>query len=293
MEKRDLVLEAYLNDVRRHTRVTPEEEHILAQRIVEGDITARQRLVEANLRLVILLANEHHRRTGQRKMDLIQEGNIGLMEAADRFDPNRGVRFSTYAAWWINARIKRFALKNQRIVRIATTADQYKILYGIRRVQRDIEAQGIIPTSERIAEELGVSAEEVDLMLGRLYADDRPLSTLPTPWEEESRDEQRELSDNSLRPDTMMEDHEYMQQLREVLDTFAAKLKDRERVIFEQRMVHEDPCTLEELGQHFGCTRERVRQLEEKIKNQLHKFLKSILGQEFIGHLPSIVHQLG
>ena len=173
---------AYMAEVRRYPLLSREEEHELAKRWVEtGDRDAGRRLVTSNLRLVVKLANEY-RRGYQNLLDLVQEGNVGLLKAVDRFDPYRGIKLSTYAAWWIRAYILKYILANWRLVKLGTTQNQRKLFYNLNKQRRALEAAGVEPTSENLADALDVSTQEVVEMQKRLAAPDASLQYPGSKW---------------------------------------------------------------------------------------------------------------
>ncbi len=273
-------LTRYIQEVRRFAELDRDEERELARRFrEEGDRDAAARLITSNLMLVVKLALMY-RRAIRNVMDLIQEGNIGLMEALKRYDPSQGVRFSTYAAWWIKAYMLKYLLDNARLVRVGTTNARRKLLYNLRREQRKLEAQGIRPTPKLLAERFGVSEEdvvEVDKALSaRDVSVDQPLS-----------DDSRSTIADVLPADTPSVEDEVAEQeikerVRKVLDEFRETLSERDRAILDQRLVAEDPATLQELGNRFGVTREAMRQAEAKLKKRLAAFLRERLDADVI-----------
>ncbi len=273
-------LSAYLREVPRHPLLSPEETQTLAQKFVSTqDANTAARLVTANLRLVVKIAYEY-RRAYKNIMDLIQEGNIGLMQAVKRYDPYRGVKLSSYAAWWIRAYILRFILNNSRLVKLGTTQAQRKLFFNLRKKRAELVALGIDPTHAEIAKRLNVPENEVAEMDVRLQASEKSLDA-PI-GDGEGRATARVDTIPSLvdGPETLIADTELQGLLKEKLDAFRGTLsgKDKELAIFDERLVADEPLTLQELGDRFGISRERVRQLEQRLTGRLREFLREELG---------------
>jgi len=271
-------MQQYLREVQRHTLLTPEEEHNLAVKYVgSGDVAAAARLVTANLRLVVKLAYEY-RRAYKNIMDLVQEGNIGLMQAVKRYDPYRGVKLSSYAAWWIRAYILRFILNNWRLVKLGTTQAQRKLFFNLNKEKARLSAMGIEPSSAEIARRLGVEEQEVTDMDRRLSSGEMSLDA-PVGDTEGRPVSRLEMMPTSVTgPDTAVAEGEIQQMVKAKLADFRTTLKGKDIQIFDERLVAEEPLTLQELGDRFGISRERVRQLEARLTGRLREFLKSELG---------------
>ncbi|HMJ53751.1 MAG TPA: RNA polymerase factor sigma-32 [Polyangiaceae bacterium] len=271
-------MQQYLREVQRHSLLTPEEEHNLAVKYVgTGDVAAAARLVTANLRLVVKLAYEY-RRAYKNIMDLVQEGNIGLMQAVKRYDPYRGVKLSSYAAWWIRAYILRFILNNWRLVKLGTTQAQRKLFFNLNKEKARLSAMGIEPSAAEIARRLGVEEQEVTDMDRRLSSGEMSLDA-PVGDTEGRPVSRLEMMPTSMAgPDTAVADGEIQQMVKAKLADFRTTLKGKDVQIFDDRLVAEDPLTLQELGDRFGISRERVRQLEARLTGRLREFLKSELG---------------
>jgi len=276
-------MQQYLREVQRHTLLTADEEHALAVKYVgTGDVAAAARLVTANLRLVVKIAYEY-RRAYKNIMDLVQEGNIGLMQAVKRYDPYRGVKLSSYAAWWIRAYILRFILNNWRLVKLGTTQAQRKLFFNLNKEKARLSAMGIEPSAAEIARRLGVEEQEVSDMDRRLSSgemsldapvgdtDGRPVSRLDM------------MPTTTTGPDAAVADGEIQQMVKTKLADFRTTLKGKDIEIFDDRLVAEDPLTLQELGDRFGISRERVRQLEARLTGKLREFLKAELGDAVVG----------
>jgi RNA polymerase sigma-32 factor len=276
-------MQQYLREVQRHPLLTPEEEHNLAVRYVEtGDVETARRLVTANLRLVVKLAYEY-RRAYRNIMDLVQEGNIGLMQAVKRYDPYRGVKLSSYSAWWIRAYILRFILNNWRLVKLGTTQAQRKLFFNLNKEKARLAALGIEPSHADIAARLGVQEQEVTDMDRRLSSSEMSLDA-PV-GDTEGRPVSRvELMPTALSgPETTVADLQIARMVKERLAKFREELSGKDVEIFDQRLVADEPLTLQELGDKFGISRERVRQLEARLTGRLREYLKSELGDAVVG----------
>ncbi len=275
--KRD-PMQAYMQEVRRYPLLTPDEEHALATRLVEhGDSAAARKLIEANLRLVVKIAYEY-RRAHKNLLDLVQEGNIGLMQAVRKFDPYRGVKLSSYAAFWIRAYILKFILNNWRLVKIGTTQAQRKLFFNLRKERERLEHLGFEPSTKLLAENLQVSEKDVDEMDRRLAAPEASLDA-PMPGDDDgSRSRLDFLPSEDARPDQAVAQGEFAALLRGKLETFAATLEGREQTIFRERWLTESPLTLQELGERYGVSRERARQLEKRMLGRLRKYLEAEFG---------------
>lgn len=268
-------LQRYLAEIRRYPILDREEEHRLAVEYKEfGNLEAAYKLVIANLRLVVMIAREYQR-AFRNFLDLIQEGNIGLMEAVKNFDPYRGVRFPSYAVWWIRAYIIRYIMNDWRMVKIGTTQAQRKLFFNLQKEKERLEAEGFTPGPRLLAQRLNVKEGEVVEMEQRLA--NRDLSTdIPIGGGEEVTLLDF-LADGSQTPEERVADAEYRRALSEKMEEFARTLKGKELVIYRERLLTEEPLTLREIGEKYGISRERVRQIEERIK----KRLKSFLAKEF------------
>jgi RNA polymerase sigma-32 factor len=279
LAKRD-PMSVYMRETRRYPLLTPDEEHALATRLVEhGDGTAARKLIEANLRLVVKIAYEY-RRAHKNLLDLVQEGNIGLIQAVSKFDPYRGVKLSSYAAFWIRAYILKFILNNWRLVKIGTTQAQRKLFFNLRKEREKLEQLGYQPTTALLAEKLDVPEKEVIEMERRLAA---PEASLDAPIGSNSDDDGTRtrldyLPSEDIRPDRAVAQSEFSELLRGKLETFAGTLEGREQTIFRERWLTEDPLTLQEIGDRYQVSRERARQLEKRMLDRLKKYLEAELG---------------
>lgn len=273
-------LTLYLNDIRKYALLSREEEHEIAKKFVDtGDLEAARRLVTANLRLVVKIAHEY-RRAHKNLLDLVQEGNVGLVQAVKKYDPYRGVKLSSYAAWWIRAYILKFILNNWRLVKIGTTQAQRKLFFNLRKEREKLAQMGFEPTTEAIAKALDVPEREVIDMEKRLAAGDLSLDAPVGNDEDGGRthlDSMEGLNDE--RPDVAAEGKEFRDLLSAKLAAFEQTLRGREITIFKERLLNDQPKTLQEIGDLYGISRERARQLEQRLTQKLKTYLRAELGE--------------
>jgi RNA polymerase sigma-32 factor len=266
-------LSRYLAEVRRFPLLTREEESEVARRYArEQDPADAYRLVTANLRLVVKIALEFAR-ASRNVLDLIQEGNVGLMEAVKNFDPYRGIRFPSYAVWWVRAYIYRYLINNWRLVKIGTTQAQRKLFFNLRKESERLEAQGFAPQPKLLAQRIGVKESEVREMQERMAQSEVSLDQPAGANTDASLVDV--LPAASGNPEEEAAAVEWRNFAREQVDEFAETLTDKEREIFRSRLLTEDPDTLAQVGQQFGISRERVRQIEMRLKRRLKEFIKS------------------
>jgi RNA polymerase sigma-32 factor len=268
------LLEPWLAEVRRHPLLSREEEAALARHFRErGDPKAQARLVAANLRLVVKLAREHHR-PPLLLMDLIQEGNLGLVIAVERFEPERGVRLCTYAAWWIRAYLLRFIMENWRLVKLGTTDVQRKLFFRMRQEEGRLLASGQEVSPGLLAARLGVPEDEVVEMDQRLRQDEVRLDTAPSDDETGRPAPTRALRSAEPTVDDELGRRELTRWFHKKVHDFAHALHDeRERYILEHRLLAEEPETLQTIGQHFRVSRERARQVEAGLIANMREYL--------------------
>ncbi len=270
--------QAYLREVQRYPLLTAEEESALTRKYQETqDVNIAAQLVTANLRLVIKLAYEY-RRAYRNIMDLIQEGNIGLMQAVKRYDPYRGVKLSSYAAWWIRAYMLRFILNNWRLVKLGTTQAQRKLFFNLNKQKAQLSAMGIEPSAKEIASRLGVQEREVIEMDRRMSSSEASLDAPVGDGEGRGVSRSELLPATGEAADETVAAQELGQMVSERLKKFRVTLEGKELTIFDKRMVADDPLTLQKLGDEFGVSRERVRQLEARLSGRLREYLKEELG---------------
>jgi RNA polymerase sigma-32 factor len=273
-------LQTYLREVQRHPLLTPEQTQELSVKFLETqDPEIAARLVTANLRLVVKIAYEY-RRAYRNIMDLIQEGNIGLMQAVKRYDPYRGVKLSSYAAWWIRAYILRFILNNWRLVKLGTTQAQRKLFFNLRKKRAELVALGIDPTDAEVAKQLNVPESDVAEMEVRLQSSEKSLDAPVGDADGRSIAKVDMMPSAVEGPEAQMADSELQGLLKEKLAEFRKTLvgKDKEIAIFDERLVSDEPLTLQELGDRFGISRERVRQLEQRLTARLREYLREAMG---------------
>jgi len=275
-------LSRYLSEIRKFPLLAPEEEYMLAKRWKEHqDPDAAHRLVTSHLRLVAKIAMGY-RGYGLPTSEVIAEGNVGLMQAVKRFEPERGFRLATYAMWWIRASIQEFILRSWSLVKIGTTSDQKKLFFNLRKAKNKISAieEGDL-TPEHVAilaDQLGVPAEEVVSMNRRLSA---PDSSLNAPLRSDSESEWQDwLPDETLDQETRMAETQEVDERKELLSVALGELPEREREIIIARRLQDDPATLEELSGRFGISRERVRQIEVRAFDRLQKSMKNALREK-------------
>ena len=269
----DTSLSAYLREIQRYPLLSFEDEQNFARQWRDGrDSNAFDQLIGSHLRLVVKLAKKAGG-YGLQMADLIAEGNIGLIEAARKFDPDRGNRFSTYAMWWIRAAIQRYVLDNASVVRLGTTAGQKKLFFNLRRLKGELcqfdddNLSNDAVTS--IAERLGVRSDEVIMMNGRLSRKDYSLNAPVT--QERETNWQDTLVDDSVDVEAALIGSDELSHQREYLQHGLAVLNDRERDILIQRRLTDDRETLATLGDKYGVSRERIRQIEEAAFGKLKK----------------------
>ncbi len=269
-------LTRYLEEIRRFPMLEPQEEQQLAKSWRDdGDRDAAHKLVTSHLRLVARIAMGY-RGYGLPVGEVVSEGNVGLMQAVKRFDPEKGFRLATYAMWWIRASIQEYILRSWSLVKMGTTAAQKKLFFNLRKMKGQIEAleEGDLKPEnvKKIATKLGVSEEDVISMNRRLSGD----SSLNAPVrnDSESGEWMDWLVDDHVDQETMLAENEELNQRREMLKNAMGDLNDREKRIFEARRLEDTPITLEELSGEFGVSRERIRQIEVRAFEKVQKAVK-------------------
>lgn len=267
-----------LNPFKDARLLTREEEVEIARRYREShDPAAARRLIESHLRLVAKIARQCCSRR-ELLADLIQEGCLGLMRAVEKYDPDRGIRLSSYAAWWIRAYIYQYIMANARMMRVATTFTQRKLFFNLNRECQRLERDGQEAQSKDIAERLGVSEQAVIEMRARLGGREVPFETTVA-VDSGSEHERLDGASAPPRPDEMVEDQQLRSAVARRLDQVVATLDARDRAIFDERLVADKPVTLRELGQRFGVSRERARQLENRLKERLRPYFSEFVGE--------------
>ena len=267
-------LNRYLAEIRRFPLLTREEEAVIARRYVEEkNPEDAYRLVTANLRLVVKIAYEFAR-ASRNVLDLIQEGNVGLIEAVKNFDPGRGIRFPSYAVWWVRAYIYRYLINNWRLVKIGTTQAQRKLFFNLRKETERLESAGFKPQPLLLAHRMGVKESEVREMQERMGQSEVSLDQPVNSGGEDTR-LLDVIPDIGGDPETETAHREWRDFAREKVEKFASTLEGKELEIFKARLLADDPATLQEIGARFGISRERVRQIETRLKRRLKEFIES------------------
>jgi RNA polymerase sigma-32 factor len=273
-------LSRYLSEIRKFPLLSPEEEYMFAKRWKEHeDPEAARRLVTSHLRLVAKIAMGY-RGYGLPVSEIVSEGNVGLMQAVKRFDPDKGFRLATYAMWWIRASIQEYVLRSWSMVKMGTTAAQKKLFFNLRKAKSNIgaiEEGDLTPAhTAKLADQLGVTETEVTEMNRRLSG---PDSSLNAPLRSESESEWQDwLADDTADQETRLAEREEMGDRHELLVNAMKELTDRERDIIEARRLRDEPATLEELSQKYRVSRERVRQIEVRAFEKLQRGMKSAMN---------------
>ena len=278
-------LQSYLREVSKFPLLEPEEETELARRVRDhGDTEAAFRIISSHLRLVVRIAMDFQRRWMQNVLDLIQEGNVGLLRAVNKFDPDKGIKFSYYASFWIKAYILKFIMDNWRMVKIGTTQAQRKLFYNLNRERQKLILQGFDPDAHLLSERLGVTQDQVVEMQQRLDAGD---VSLDLPVSDESGSASRMDFLPALGPgvEEGIADSEVSRLVRDSIQELLPSLSEKEVYILEHRLLTDEPATLREIGEKYNVTRERIRQLEarllEKLKEHLGREIKDF-SEEWI-----------
>jgi len=275
-------LSRYLSEIRKFPLLAPEEEYMLAKRWREHEEPeAARKLVTSHLRLVAKIAMGY-RGYGLPISEIVAEGNVGLMQAVKRFEPERGFRLATYAMWWIRAAIQEYILRSWSLVKMGTTAAQKKLFFNLRKAKSRINAldEGDLRPEQvaEIATKLAVPEQEVVNMNRRLAA---PDSSLNAPLRSDSESEWQDwLADDTLDQETRLAEAEELGERHDLLSSALGELTERERDIIEARRLRDDPVTLEELSQRYGVSRERVRQIEVRAFEKLQQQMKHALAEK-------------
>jgi len=266
-------LQRYLREIKRIPLLSREEEQQLAIHYREtGDVEAAYQLVTSNLRLVVKIALEFHHRWMVSLLDLIQEGNIGLMMAIKKFDPYRGVKLSHYASYWIRAYILKFIMDNWKLVKIGTTQMQRKIFFNLQKEKKRLEGLGFDPAPKRLAEAFHTTENQVIEMEQRLGDWEPSLDqVVGDDWKETRGDF---MADDTELFDRKMARSQFQELFNQKLQEFSATLDGKELDILENRLLSENPHTLQAMGEKYGITKERVRQLEERLKKKIRSYIE-------------------
>ena len=267
----------YLNEIRKYPVLTREEELQLAQKFVETkDPEIGQTLVKSNLRFVVKIAAEYSR-FGARMIDLVQEGNVGLMHAVREFNPYKGNRLITYAVWWIRGYIQEYLMRQYSLVRIGTTQNQRKLFYQLQKQKDALDAMGEGPNLSLLSQRLGIPEDEITSMAQRLSGRD---ISLDRPVDDDSsktfQDFQKDNKED-VPVDVRLANEEQLSILRDKIDEIRPELSEREKIILDERILNDEPLTLQEIGEKHGITREAVRQMEARL---MKKIKSRMLGEE-------------
>ena len=275
-EERALVpydpLQLYLYEIKKYNLLTKEEETELAIKVKENnDEEAAYRLITSNLRLVVKIAMDFHRYWTKSLLDLIQEGNLGLIQAVRKFDPYRGIKFSYYSSYWIKAYMLSFIMKNWKLVKIGTTQTQRKLFYNLAKEREKLISEGIMPETKLLAERLNVKETDIDEMTQRLGGGEVSINA---PVGDGGKEEFSSfLPDERMDIDDRLSEKQGRTVLLEKLEEFRKTLKGKELDIFENRIMSDSPLTLQDLGNKYNISRERVRQIQARIVNNIKKYL--------------------
>ncbi len=280
-------LQIYLSEIRKYPMLTREEEIELATRIREdGDEKAAYRMATSNLRLVVKIAMDYHRYWTKNLLDLIQEGNLGLLQAVKKFDPYRGIKFSYYASFWIKAYMLKFIMDNWKIVKIGTTQSQRKLFFNLSKEKNRLLAEGFDPEPKLLAERLDVEEKDVIEMSQRLGNWEISLNA---PINDDYKDSYEALlSDPGIAVDEQLSTSQNRDLLIRSLKKFRKKLTGKEADIFDNRIMSENPMTLQQLGDRYHISRERIRQIQERIIKKIEKtFTEEISNfeEEYSGYI--------
>ena len=274
-------LSRYLNEIKRFPILSADEELLLAKNYLEkGESEAAHKLVTSHLRLVAKIAMQY-RGYGLPVADLISEGNLGLMKAVKKFDPERGCRLSTYAMWWIKASVTEYILRSWSLVKMGTMSAQKKLFFSLRKAKRKlniIDAQTIDPEkTAKLAEQFSISEADITHLDRRITARDLSLNAPVSNSEEDSMEFIDILEDDTPSPEALVARTQETELRQKYLKDAMFQLSERERHIFTERRLKEDPITLEKLGEHYGISRERVRQLENRAYTKVQTIIHSEL----------------
>ncbi len=264
--ERSFIMKAY-----KYPPLTPVEEKELTLKFLKKkDKEALKRLVQSHLRLVVKIALEYHKKSSASLMDLIQEGTLGLLNAIRKYNPFKGVRLGVYAQWWIRAYILRYLLNNYSLIKIGTTQTQRKLFYNLMKEKELLEKEGFKPTPQLVAQSLDVKPEDVEEMEKRL---EKPIS-LDTPVGEDEDDTlMKFIPSKEESIEAIYSEVEEKELMKEKMEEFRKTLSGRDLVIWDKRIAAEEPITLREIGEMYGITRERVRQLEARLIKKFKEFL--------------------
>lgn len=257
----------YMAEIRKYPLLSREQEQELARKYYESkDPKAAQALVTANLRFVVKVAAEYSK-FGARMIDLIQEGNMGLMHAVREFNPYKGVRLITYAVWWIKGYIQEYLMKQYSLVKIGTTQNQKKLFYQLKREKEALDQLLESPKLKTISNQLGIPEDEVRMMAQRMSGRDVSLSQ---PLDDEGSVSRLDMQKaDTEAPDEELSRKELLGHLTDAIDSLRPSLSEKEQIILEERLLNDEPLTLQEIGEKYGITREAVRQMEARLMKKI------------------------
>lgn len=265
-------LKRYLREISRHPLLTPEEEKALVWSYYKAkDPDAALKLVVSNLRLVVKIALEYHKMIYFNLLDLIQEGNVGLMQAVKKFDPNKGIRLMSYAQFWIRAYILKYIINNYKLVKMGTTQNQRKLFFNLKKTKDSLEKLGFDPQPKLLADTLNVKESEIIEMDKRMSSSELSLDA---PMDEEQRSLYQIFPSGEESAETSLAREELKEFLDEKTKDFLKTLSEKERVIWTDRIMAETPASLQSIGDNLGVTKERIRQIEKKIFQKFKAFIK-------------------
>jgi len=265
-------LKRYLREISRHPLLTPEEEKALVWSYYKAkDPDAALKLVVSNLRLVVKIALEYHKMIYFNLLDLIQEGNVGLMQAVKKFDPNKGIRLMSYAQFWIRAYILKYIINNYKLVKMGTTQNQRKLFFNLKKTKDSLEKLGFDPQPKLLADTLNVKESEIIEMDKRMSSSE---ISLDAPMDEEQRSLYQVFPSGEESVETSLAREELKDFLDAKTKKFLKTLSEKERVIWTDRIMAETPASLQSIGDNLGVTKERIRQIEKKIFQKFKAFIK-------------------
>jgi len=265
----------YIREVMKFPILSPEEELELARRVkYNKDKEAALKLVTSHLRLVVKIAMEFQRKWMQNLLELIQEGNVGLLKAVEKFDPEKGIKFSYYAAFWIKAYILKFIMDNWRLVKIGTTQNQRKLFYNLNKERQELQKLGLTPDAETLSERLNVEEKEVIEMAQRMAHQDMSLDT-PFGSEDSNITHLDMVPALEASVEENLAKREISEHIKQKIKEIEPKLNEKEKDILYLRLLASNPLTLREIGEKYGITRERVRQIENRLLQKLKEHFSS------------------
>ena len=267
----------YLHEIRKYPVLSREEELQLAQKFIQTkDPEIGQTLVKSNLRFVVKIAAEYSR-FGARMIDLVQEGNVGLMHAVREFNPYKGTRLITYAVWWIRGYIQEYLMRQYSLVRIGTTQNQRKLFYQLQKQKDALDAMGEGPNLALLSQRLGIPEDEITSMAQRLSGRD---VSLDRPVDDDSSNSFHDFqkgNKDDVPVDVRLANEEQLSILRDKIEEIRPELSEREKIILDERILNDEPLTLQEIGEKHGITREAVRQMEARL---MKKIKSRMLGDD-------------